>query len=182
VPPTSTSIPLTVIPTNTPVPTNTPLATATSVSPTSTPTPTGITLQSQGLGITFEDWKAIHGEPTQDLGGGLYIYDNPGYYYSIIVDDDRLSFLHRQWAEGTFPSFAVAKFIAQTLSPRDAVFESSYTTSTGTFVEVYFSQQLATVYPNGPYIGGEIGEFTVSYHLAEDGTVFGMIVATGNNP
>jgi hypothetical protein len=131
--------------------------------------------------MKFENWKAIHGEPTRNLGGGHYIYDNPGNFYSIFVAHNRLRFLHPQWDAGIL-TFSDAKFVAQTLSPRDAVFESSYATSTGTFVEVYFSQQLATAYPEDSYIGGRIGEFTVSYHLAEDDTVFGMIVATGNNP
>jgi hypothetical protein len=81
---TSTAVPPTAtpLPTKTPLPTNTPLPSTATAEPTATDTPvpptetplaaamptTEDTLQSQGLGMKFEDWKAEYGEPTQDFG------------------------------------------------------------------------------------------------------------------
>ena len=92
----------------------------------------------------------------------MYIYDNPEAFYAVGEYKDRLFQVEHAWPTGSWPSFADAKVAAQALMPNDAEYQNAYTTEVS-YVEVYLSQQLAEVYPNGLY-SGIIGEFIVIYH------------------
>lgn len=172
-------------PTDTVSPAETPLPASTEAPPTDMPAHTaGPVLQSQGLGMLWEDWLAKMGEPEQDLGG-MYQWD--GAQWTVFRYNGRIMSVQRSWPTGGFVDKDTARATAQSLTPRDAMLIEEYTSASGNEIEVYHSDQLKAAYPDGLYTNAEPGDFMVSYWPAVDlnGTFLGyssVNIATGNNP
>lgn len=150
------------------------------VFPAFDPLPTATPVFTNGLGMTLAEWEIAHGKPTQELSG-TFIYEQSGGSYFVVPYNNKLSQVEYGWATELMPAFDAAKAMAQALMPRDAQYRSTYTSSAGNTIEVYFSQYLADNYPDALY-SGIIGEFIVSYRNQSDGKISSVSVATGNNP
>jgi hypothetical protein len=180
------SIPITVPGTPTPVtPTPTvatgPVATLpVPQSPTPiAPTPAATaSLASGGLGLTLDEWMAVHGQPDA-LVEGLYLFDEPDQSYSLLVVNGRISTIYVAWKPTSRPNLAVAQGEAIQLIPRDSSLVQASTLTLDTFVGQYHSPQLAIVFPNAPYAPQPAGSFIVYYEMAEDGLVFQMTIGIG---
>ncbi len=188
VPPTATSAPTAtpVPPTATPIPPTTipvPL-TATPVPPTATPVPPVVknsAFNSRGLGLDKADWEAIYGKPENK--GGTDWYQNLNF--TIIFYSDRVWNLNRQY-RGNPESITVAKAEAKLLSPTDAKFIKTYTSRTGSPVDLFLSQSLKDrfQFPNNNWSGGVPGNFIVIYHPVTNSSnqISSFVMGTGNNP
>ena len=157
----------------------TPLATSVApVTPTPIGSPTAPSLASGGLGLTLEEWNAIHGQP-DTLVEGLYLFDGPDESYSLLVVNGRISTIYVVWKPTSRPNLAVAQGEAIQLIPRDSALVQASTLTVDSFVGQYQSPQLAVVFPDAPYGSQPAGSFAVLYDIAADGLVFQMTIGIG---
>lgn len=142
-------------------------------------TPSAPALASGGLGLTLEEWVAIHGQPNA-LVERFYVFDEVDRTYSLIVVNGRIATIYVAWKPESRPNLAVAQGVAVQLFPRDAALMQAANLSADRFIGQYQSPQLALVFPNAPYAPLQPGEFTAIYQLTQDGLVFQMVVTIGN--
>ena len=157
----------------------TPIVTsAAPVTPTPIGSPTAPSLASGGLGLTLDEWNAIHGQPDA-LVEGLYLFDGPDESYSLLVVNGRISTIYVVWKPASRPNLAVAQGEAIQLIPRDSALVQASTLTVDSFVGQYQSPQLAVVFPDAPYGSQPAGSFAVLYDIAADGLVFQMTIGIG---
>lgn len=142
--------------------------------PTGTPPPPS--LDSGGLGLTLEEWVAIHGQPNT-MTGGLYVFDYPDQTTSLMLVNNRISAIYVAWRSESRPNLAAAQGDAIGLIPRDSLLTQAGFLSNDRFVGRYQSSQLAQVSPDASYAPNPAGSFSVTYQMANDGLVFQMIIS-----
>jgi hypothetical protein len=146
--------------------------------PTGTPAVPLPAFASGGLGLTLEEWVAVHGQPDA-LAEGLYVFDGPEQTDSLLVVNGRISTIYVVWKPESRPNLAVAQGAVIGLLPLDAALVQAGTRTAERFVGQYHSAQLATVFPDAPYSPLPVGTFSVIYELASDGLVFHTTVTIG---
>ncbi len=146
--------------------------------PLTVPTVAASGLASGGLGLTLDEWVAIHGQPDA-LVDGLHVFDEPEFTFSLSILNDRISTVYVAWKSDFRPTLAAAQSAASALIPQDAALMQASNPAADRFIRQYHSLYLATTYPDAPYAPQPVGAFTVTYLLAEDGSVFQMVLAVG---
>jgi hypothetical protein len=137
-------------------------------------------LASGGLGILFEEWLAVYGQP-DSKPGPLYMFTRPNLTYTVVEYYDRISTIYVGWQNEQWATFETAKAAGLALIPKDASYLNSFYAEEGKLVEEYYSQQLADVYPNGLYLDLPPGTLSIAYYSdTDDGPIFQIIVTTGN--
>jgi hypothetical protein len=136
-------------------------------------------LQSNGLGILFDEWVATVGPP--DSGSTpFHIFTRPDAVYTVVEYYERISTIYVGWLPEQAPALDAARTLAVGLVPRDGVLLSAESTATGKFVETYYSRQLAEIYPEGLYLASLPGTFSIVYDSNDNmQSVFQVTMATG---
>lgn len=156
------------------IPTMIPIVTPT---PVITP-PVAPLLPSGGLGLTLEEWVAVHGQPDGVING-LYLFDRAEQTYSLLVVNGRVATIYVAWRPEFRPDLPVAQGAALNLMPRDSMLLQAATVNAERFVGQYNSPLMASVFADAPYGTNLPGTFSVIYQFAVDGPIFQMILTIG---
>jgi len=166
----------------------------TPVPPTTTPTeaPAAIAApapQSNGLGLTREQWEARHGAGTDDPISGVD-YAN-GFIINYQADPsgaDTVWMIEQRFKPAL--SLSDAKAIAKLVIPMDSKLVESHIDPDGRTVELYISEWLKDRFPATMKIGtgdvsmwtnGEPGNFTVLYR-GDQREARSILIGIGNAP
>jgi hypothetical protein len=158
-----------------------PAATPPSVVPASPPGDSA-GLQSGGFGLTKTEWEKEHGSPNRTIPGGILNYESD--QYMLTFTNERVTNLSRAWGAAGAVIVDVARAESKNLIPKDAAFVRTFQAQSTGVVDLYTSQWLKAQLPNGPWQGGEPGNFIVGYRQppAASGKVSAIFIAPGNNP
>ncbi len=136
--------------------------------------------RSGGFARTRAEWERTNGQPERNTAG-LLTYS--GGRYLVIYSGDRVAHLERIWDAGDAKSLDFATGALNPLLPSDARLVRSYRSPrSGSPVDLYQSPALAALFPSDAFIGGQPGEFIVSYRMRSDGEVTSFVMRLGNNP
>ena len=136
-------------------------------------------IASQGLGILYTDWLAGYGTP-DSVAAPFFIFTRPEAVYTVVEYYGRISTIYVGWLPEQATTVEAARAVGKALSPRDAKPLSTQSMANGKLVEVYYSQQLADVYPSGLYLDSLPGTFSITYDSNDNlQSVFQLTISTG---
>lgn len=139
------------------------------------------TLMSGGLGLSQAEWEAQHGEGKEVEGVFGLAYE--GRTYEVVGPPEANIIRMAVNFTGDGVPTDSARSLVQRVLPHDAQLIEQYTAPTGSPVDRYYSDWLATRADPGSFVGGVPGEFIVIYRDGDqDGKTNRVLIALGNNP
>jgi hypothetical protein len=150
-----------------------------------TPTPAEPAFASGGLGLSQNQWEAVHGAGVDSAG--MHAYEDQRY----VLTYHTRNINHLEVSLPDSYTIDDARAVAITFTPTDSTLVKTYTSDTGQIVDLYHSDTLADRFPATVTIGtsevsswlnAEPGDFIVIYRPSPDGGVSGLVFGLGNNP
>lgn len=145
------------------------------------------------LGTEYEDVVKLWGEPTRELarivdGQGL-VYFKDNYYLAYFQEGRLASVIIQYESAGENVTREAAEKEARGFLPGDAkeLYDYEIELPPGSSqVQVYKSAALSSMFEPGKFVNAdgdnESGLCITKYNFNEEGEVFGLLVAIGNNP
>lgn len=143
---------------------------------------------SGGLGLSVAEWEELHGVGRKDTIDWLQ-YESGAYV--VGPTDTNLNHIERVWGDQNAVTFDAARAEGKRLAPSDATLVRSYTSKSGSAVDLYLSNALIPRFPPetsplGPnfpwWTNGSPGNFVIVYRPGTSGRVTSIVVALGDIP
>ena len=159
---------------------------STQPSPVASPssTPSGPAYSSGGLGLDRTDWERSHGTGQPDDPDSTMFFKYEGGKFVVQfskLKSGNVSYIERVWGDRYAVSIEDARAESKQFIPADAKFVKTYTSRSGSTVDLYTSTSLKERFPDSEFIGGKQGDFIILYRN-QTGRTTTFIAAIGNNP
>ncbi len=148
---------------------------------TSKPTPTVAAYKSGGLGLDLTTWESSHGNALKD-GTSFFRYENDKF--AVIFSESNsgnAKHVERVYGDRNAVPIADARTESKLFIPADAKFVRTYTSQSGSTIDLYTSESLKSRFSESDFIGGKAGDFIVLYRN-QTGKVTTFIIGIGSNP
>jgi len=146
------------------------------------PAPEQIPFASGGLGLSQQEWEQRYGPGNPSETPGYLWYQGR---YLVAYQEGNVSYIEQRWSPETAITFDEAQAQSGGLIPADRQYVQTYSPDPegrpDLVVDLYLSQTLISRFGGNVWVGGQPGNFTVSYNVFETG-VTRMVITLGNNP
>lgn len=152
-----------------------------SLSPTA---PSAPAYASGGLGLDRAAWERTHGEGKPDDPSRPMFFDYEGGKFQVRFSGVRagnVEYVERVWGDRNAVTLEDARKESKQFVPTDAKFVRTYTSRSGSTVDLYRSESLKGRFGANDWTGGKPGDFIILYRN-QTGRTTTFIAATGNNP
>ena len=152
--------------------------------PTASPTPTPVAYPSGGLGLDKLTWENSNGTGKPDNANSPMFFAYQGGTIQVQFSYPRpgnIKYIERIWGDRNAVSISEARKESKLYIPKDAKFVRTFTSSSGSTVDLYKSESLKSRFSEDEFIGGKGGDFIVLYRN-QTGKTTTFIIALGNNP
>jgi hypothetical protein len=142
--------------------------------------PEPIPFASGGLGLSQQEWEQRYGPGSQSETPGYLWYQGR---YLVAYQEGNVSYIEQRWSPETAITIDDARAQSGGLIPTDRQYVQTYSPEgrPDLVVDLHLSQSLASRFSGNVWVGGQPGNFTVSYNVFETG-VTRMVITLGNNP
>jgi hypothetical protein len=150
----------------------------------SQPTPSAPIYASGGLGLDRADWERSHGSGAPDNPSSPMIFGYEGGKFQVqfsSVRSGNVEHVERAWGDRNAVPIEEAREESKQFIPADAKFVKTYTSRSGSTVDLYKSESLKGRFSDDDWTGGKPGDFIILYRN-QTGRTTTFIAATGNNP
>lgn len=148
------------------------------------PTPSVPTYASGGLGLDRADWERSHGagKPDNPSSPMVFGYEDGKFQVQFSgVSSGNVEYVERVWGDRNAVPIEKAREESKQFIPADAKFVKTYTSQSGSTVDLYRSESLKNRFSDDDWIGGKPGDFVILYRN-QTGRTTTFIIGTGNNP
>jgi hypothetical protein len=148
------------------------------------PAPSAPAYASGGLGLDRADWERAHGEGKPDNPSSPMYFSYEGGTFQVQFSEIRsgnVEYVERVWGDRNAVSIEDARKESKRFIPADAKFVKTYTSRSGSTVDLYKSESLKGRFENDDWTGGKPGDFIILYRN-QTGRTTTFIISTGNNP
>jgi hypothetical protein len=152
--------------------------------PQPTPAPSAPAYASWGLGLDRADWERARGEGKPDNQGRPTFFGYEGGKFQVQFSGVRtgnVEYVERVWGDRNAVPIEEARKESKQFIPADAKFVRTYTSNSGSTVDLYKSESLKGRFAADDWTGGKPGDFIVLYRN-QTGRTTTFIISTGNNP
>jgi hypothetical protein len=139
---------------------------------------------SGGLGLDRADWERSHGEGKPDNPSSLMYFSYEGGTFQVQFSEIRsgnVEYVERVWGDHNAVPIEEARKESKQFIPADAKFVKTYTSRSGSTVDLYRSESLKGRFEDDDWAGGKPGDFIILYRN-QTGRTTTFIASTGNNP
>ena len=150
----------------------------------SRPTPSAPAYASGGLGLDQMEWEREHGKGNPDNASSPMFYGYEDGKFQVQFSKVRagnVEYIERVWGDRNAVPIEEARKESKQVIPADAKFVKSYTSRSGSTVDLYASESLKTRFSDEDWTGGKPGDFIILYRN-QTGKTTTFIISTGNNP
>lgn len=150
----------------------------------SAPTASTPAYASGGLGLDRADWERSHGSGTPDNPGSPMLFGYEGGKFQVqfsSVRSGNVEYVERVWGDRNAVPIEEVRAESKQFIPADAKFVRTYTSRSGSTVDLYRSESLKGRFSDDDWTGGKPGDFTILYRN-QTGRTTTFIIGTGNNP
>lgn len=150
----------------------------------SRPTPPAPAYASGGLGLDQTEWERGHGTGKPDNASSpmFYGYEDGKFQVQFSkVRSGNVEYIERVWGDRNAVPIEEARQESKQFIPADAKFVKSYTSRSGSTVDLYASESLKGRFTDEDWTGGKPGDFIILYRN-QTGKTTTFIISTGNNP
>lgn len=147
-------------------------------------TPSAPAYATGGLGLDRADWERVHGEGKPDNPGSPMIFGYEGGKFQVQfsgVRSGNVEYVERVWGDRNAVTLDDARKESKQFIPADGKFVRTYTSQSGSTVDLYRSESLKGRFGADNWTGGKPGDFIILYRN-QTGRTTTFIAATGNNP
>jgi hypothetical protein len=148
------------------------------------PTPSAPAYASGGLGLDRADWERAHGEGKPDNPGSPMFFGYEGSKFQVQFSGIRsgnVEYIERLWDDRNAVPIEEARKESKQFIPADAKFVRTYTSDSGSTVDLHKSESLKGRFSDEDWTGGKRGDFIILYRN-QTGRATTFIISTGNNP
>jgi hypothetical protein len=139
---------------------------------------------SGGLGLDMADWERSHGAGLPDDPNSTMFFKYEGGKFVVQfskLKSGNVSYIEHVWGDRDAVSIENARAESKQLIPADSKFVKTYTSRSGSTVDLYTSVSLKDRFSTSEFIGGKPGDFIILYRN-QTGRTTTFIAAIGNNP
>lgn len=150
----------------------------------SAPTAPAPAYASGGLGLDRADWERLHGSGAPDNPGSPMTFGYEGGKFQVqfsSVRSGNVEYVERVWGDRNPVLIEEARKESKQFIPADAKFVKTYTSRSGSTVDLYKSESLKGQFSDDGWTGGKPGDFIILYRN-QTGRTTTFIIGTGNNP
>jgi hypothetical protein len=143
--------------------------------------PVAKTYKSGGIGLERKDWEAKFGNGKPNVGN-MVGYENDKYILQFSYSNpENITYIERVYGDANAVSISDARQESKRFISADAKFVKTYTSPSGSTVDLYKSESLKDRFSESDFINGESGDFIIIYRN-QTGKTTTFIIAIGNNP
>jgi hypothetical protein len=137
-------------------------------------------LVSGGLGLSQPEWEQRYGPGSQSETPGYLWYQGQ---YLVAFQDGNVAYIERRWSPESAASFDDARLQGGELIPTDRQYVQTYNPGgrPDLVTDLYLSPSLISRFGGNLWVGGQPGNFTVTYNVFDYG-VTRMVIQLGNSP
>ncbi len=139
---------------------------------------------SGGLGLDHADWERAHGEGKPDNLGSPMFFGYEGGKLQVQLSGIRsgnVEYVERIWGDSNAVPIEEARKESKQFIPADAKFVRTYTSRSGSTVDLYRSESLKGRFSDEDWTGGKPVDFIILYRN-QTGRTTTFIISTDNNP
>lgn len=144
------------------------------------PPPEAQLLVSGGLGLSQQEWEQRYGPGSASETPGYLWYQGT---YLVSFQDGNVWYIEQRWSPENPATVDIARAQAGGLIVADSQYIQTYSPEgrPDLVADLYLSQSLISRFSGNVWMGGQPGNFTVSYNISDFG-VARMVITLGNNP
>jgi hypothetical protein len=144
------------------------------------PPPEAQPFVSGGLGLSQQEWEQRYGPGSPSETPGYLWYQGT---YLVAFPEGNVSYIEQRWGPENAATVDGARAQSGGLMPADSQYIQTYSPEgrPDLVVDLYFSPSLISRFSGNLWVGGQPGNFIVSYNVFDFG-VSRMVITVGNNP
>jgi hypothetical protein len=148
--------------------------------PQSAPSPATQPFISGGLGLSQQEWEQRYGPGSPSETPGYLWYQGT---YLVAFQEGNVSYIEQRWSPENAVTIDDARAQSAGLIPTDSQYSQTYSPEgrPDLVADLYFSQSLISRYSGNVWVGGQPGNFVVTYTMFDFG-ITRMVITVGNNP
>lgn len=150
----------------------------------SRPTSPAPAYASGGLGLELTAWEQEHGKGKPDNASSpmFYGYEDGKFQVQFSkIKSGNVEYIESVWGDRNAVPIEDARKESKQFIPADSKFVKSYTSRSGSTVDLYVSESLKGRFSDEDWTGGKPGDFIILYRN-QTGKTTTFIISTGNNP
>lgn len=147
-------------------------------------TPSAPSYASGGLGLDQAEWNRLHGSGQPDSASSpmFFGYENGKFQVQFSeIRSGNVEYIERVWGDRNAVSLEDARRESKNFIPADANFVRTYTSRSGSTIDLYTSESLKSRFSASAFVNGKSGDFIVLYRN-QTGRTTTFIISVGNNP
>jgi hypothetical protein len=148
--------------------------------PQNLPPPGNQPFVSGGLGLSQQEWEQRYGPGSQSETPGYLWYQGT---YLVAYQEGNVAYIEQRWNPENAATVDNTRAQSSGLMPADGRYVQTFSPEgrPELVADLYFSQTLISRFSGNVWVGGQPGNFAVTYTISENG-VIRSVITLGNNP
>jgi hypothetical protein len=148
--------------------------------PANPPPPEAQPFASGGLGLSQQEWEQRYGPGSPSETPGYLWYQGT---YLVAYQEGNVAYIEQRWSPENAATIDNARVQSSGLMPADGQYVQTFSPEgrPDLVADLYLSQSLISRFSGNPWVGGQPGNFAVTYAVSESG-VSRSVITLGNNP